>query len=53
LLKDHAVMPLFFWVTGNLVRPYMKGWTSNGMDRHRSRWMSIDEDARRQTLASI
>ena len=53
LLKDHAVMPLFFWVTGNLVRPYLKGWNTNAMDRHRTRWMSIDENARRQTLASL
>ena len=53
LLKDHAVMPLFFWVTGNLVRPYVKGWQSNAMDKHRTRWMSIDEDARRHVLASV
>jgi oligopeptide transport system substrate-binding protein len=26
LLKDQAFMPLFFWVNGNLVRPYMKGF---------------------------
>jgi oligopeptide transport system substrate-binding protein len=53
LLKDHSVMPLFFWVTGNLVRPYLKGWDSNALDRHRTRWMSIDEDARRKVLASV
>jgi oligopeptide transport system substrate-binding protein len=52
-MDDHAVMPLFFWVSTSLVRPYVKGWKSNPMDRHRSRWMSIDEDARRQTLASV
>ena len=53
LLKYHAVMPLFFWVTGNLVRPYLNGWDSNALDRHRTRWMSIDEDARRKVLASV
>jgi oligopeptide transport system substrate-binding protein len=52
-LDDHAVMPLFFWVSGNLVRPYLKGWKSNALDKHRTRWMTIDEDARRRTLASV
>ncbi|HKD47763.1 MAG TPA: peptide ABC transporter substrate-binding protein [Rhizomicrobium sp.] len=46
LLKDQAFMPLFFWVSGNLVRPYVKGWGANAMDVHRSRWISIDEKAR-------
>jgi oligopeptide transport system substrate-binding protein len=51
LLRDQAVMPLFFWVSGNLVRPYVKGWQSNALDVHRSRWISIDEKARAATLA--
>jgi oligopeptide transport system substrate-binding protein len=46
LLKDEAFMPLFFWVNGNLVRPYVKGFKANPMDAHRSRWISIDEKAR-------
>lgn len=45
-LKDHAILPLFFWVDPNLVWPYVKGWQVNGMDKHRSRWMSIDQPAR-------
>ena len=46
LLKDQAFMPLFFWVNGNLVRPYVKGFVANNMDVHRSRWITIDEKAR-------
>jgi len=46
LLEDQAALPLFFWVSGNLVRPYVKGWEANAMDKHRSRWISIDEKAR-------
>jgi len=46
LLKDEAFMPLFFWVNGNLVRPYVKGFQANAMDVHKSRWISIDERAR-------
>jgi oligopeptide transport system substrate-binding protein len=50
LLKDQAMMPLFFWVSGNLVRPYVKGWGANPMDKHRARWISIDEKARAAAL---
>jgi oligopeptide transport system substrate-binding protein len=52
LLKDQAVMPLFFWVNGNLVRPYVKGFDANNMDVHRSRWVAIDEKARAALFAS-
>jgi len=45
-LKDHAILPLFFWVDPNMVWPYVKGWQVNGMDKHRSRWISIDQPAR-------
>jgi oligopeptide transport system substrate-binding protein len=46
LLKDQAFMPLFFWVSPNLVRPYVKGWVGNNLDKHRSRWISFDQKAR-------
>ena len=52
LMTDHATMPLYFWVSGNLVRPYMKGWISNSMDKHRTRFVSIDEEARKRILAT-
>lgn len=52
-MQDQAVMPLYFWVTGNLTRPYIKGWKANALDRHRSRWLSIDEAERRKVLASV
>src|SRR3569833_1272904 len=45
-LKDHAILPLFFWVDPNMVWPYVRGWQVNGMDKHRSRWISIDQPAR-------
>ncbi|MGZ5930047.1 MAG: peptide ABC transporter substrate-binding protein [Rhizomicrobium sp.] len=50
LLKDEAAMTLFFWVSGNLVRPYVKGWEGNATDVHRGRWISIDEKARAAAL---
>jgi oligopeptide transport system substrate-binding protein len=48
-LNDYAIIPSFFWVSGQLVRPYVKGWESNASDVHRTRWMSIDEAARAAT----
>ena len=52
LLKDQAFIPLFFWVNGNLVRPYVKGFKANAMDVHKSRWISIDERARAALFTS-
>ena len=46
ILKDHAIMPMFFWADENLVWPYVKDWKANAMDKHRSRWVSIDQQAR-------
>jgi oligopeptide transport system substrate-binding protein len=45
-LQDHGIMPLYFWASPNIVWPYVKGWRENAMDKHRSRWMSIDQAAR-------
>jgi oligopeptide transport system substrate-binding protein len=45
-LKDHAIMPLYNWVSPNIVWPYVKGWRENPMDKHRSRWLTIDQAAR-------
>lgn len=51
LLQDQAFMPLFFWVSGNLTRPYVKGWKGNNLDQHRSRWISFDQKARAALFA--
>jgi oligopeptide transport system substrate-binding protein len=45
-LKDNAWIPVYFWVSGELVRPYVKGWLKNGLQKHRTRWLSVDEQAR-------
>ena len=46
VLKDNAMLPLFFWVNTNLVRPYIKGWIANKMEINRTRWISFDQKAR-------
>lgn len=48
-LDDYAMIPTLFWVSGGLVRPYVKGWESNPTDTHRTRWVTIDEQARAAT----
>ena len=50
-LKDHGIMPLFNWVSPNMVWPYVKGWHENPMDKHRSRWIKIDQAARIKQFA--
>ena len=48
-LKDDAWIPINFWVSGGLVRPYVMGWNRNISDVHRTRWLSIDQTARAAT----
>jgi oligopeptide transport system substrate-binding protein len=50
-LADHAVLPLFFWANPNLVWPYVKGWETNAMDHHPSRWITVDQAARIRQFA--
>ena len=46
LLKDHAVMPLYFFANPGMARPYVKGWEANSTNYHLSRWVEIDQAAR-------
>jgi len=46
LLRDHAVMPLYFFANPEMARPYVKGWVPNSISYHLSRWVSIDQAAR-------
>jgi oligopeptide transport system substrate-binding protein len=51
LLGDQAIMPLYFWTSPNLIRPYLHGFKANELDYHRSRWVTIDERARARLFA--
>ncbi len=46
VLDDFAAAPLFYWVNLNLTWPYVKGLKANALDYHRSRWVTIDQQAR-------
>lgn len=39
-LDDFAVIPIYFYVSTNLVSSHVKGWQVNSRDVHRTRWMS-------------
>ncbi|GED23478.1 peptide ABC transporter substrate-binding protein [Halomonas halmophila] len=42
-MQDHAVAPLLYYVSRNLVNPALKGWQNNIEDDHPSRWISFEE----------
>ena len=42
-LDDHAVVPLNFFSSKNLVAPYVKGYADNVADVNRTRWMRIEK----------
>jgi len=41
LLAEHAVIPLYFYVSKHLVRPEVRGWQDNVLDYHYSRHLSL------------
>jgi oligopeptide transport system substrate-binding protein len=38
---DAAYIPLYYYATRHLVKPYLRGWQSNVMDRNPSRYMYL------------
>jgi oligopeptide transport system substrate-binding protein len=47
LNDDAAYIPLYYYATRHLVKPYLRGWQSNVMDRNLSRYMYLLEHQRR------
>jgi oligopeptide transport system substrate-binding protein len=43
LLADHAVIPLYFYVSKSLVSPGVRGWQDNILNYHYSQHLSLDE----------
>ncbi|MDN5874629.1 MAG: peptide ABC transporter substrate-binding protein, partial [Sinobacteraceae bacterium] len=46
LNHDASYLPMYFYETGHLIKPYVKGWQKNNVDRHRSQYMYILEHHR-------
>ncbi|WP_043512573.1 ABC transporter substrate-binding protein, partial [Halomonas sp. BC04] len=42
-LSDTATLPIYYYVSRNLVNPKLQGWENNIEDIHRSRWVSFDD----------
>lgn len=42
-LAENATLPLYYYVSRNLVSPDLSGWQTNIEDIHRSRWIDIEE----------
>jgi len=43
LLSEHAVMPVYFYVSKHLVSPEVQGYESNLLDQHPSRFLRLQE----------
>lgn len=41
LLSDHAVIPIYFFVSKHLVSPLVRGWEDNVLDYHYSQHLSL------------
>lgn len=42
LLDAHAILPLYFYTSKHLVRPEVRGFEANALDRHPSRFLSLE-----------
>jgi oligopeptide transport system substrate-binding protein len=42
-LGDSATIPIYYYVSKNLVQQYVKGWEPNTKDIHRTRYISIEK----------
>jgi oligopeptide transport system substrate-binding protein len=43
LNDDAAYLPLYYYATRHLIKPYVRGWRSNVLDRNLSRYLSVLE----------
>ncbi|MFV0431925.1 MAG: peptide ABC transporter substrate-binding protein [Alphaproteobacteria bacterium] len=42
-MDETAAIPLYYYVTENLLSPKIKGWENNVFDIHRTRWISKED----------
>ncbi len=41
LLAEHTIVPIYFYVSKRLVKPYIKGYAANILDHHHSKHMRV------------
>ena len=44
LLREHPLIPLYFYVGKHLVSLRVQGWQDNVLDYHYSRYLSLTDD---------
>jgi len=49
MLGDYPIVPLYFYVSKHLVSPAVRGFNSNVLDQHPSRFMSKSEESPSKT----
>jgi oligopeptide transport system substrate-binding protein len=42
MLRDSPVIPLYFYVTKRLVKPYVQGWRDTVNDVHMLKYVSVN-----------
>ncbi|MCB1384320.1 MAG: peptide ABC transporter substrate-binding protein [Nitratireductor sp.] len=42
-MDQTASLPIYYYVSRNVVKPYVEGFVDNAFDIHRTRWLSINE----------
>lgn len=42
LLSAHAILPIYFYTSKHLVRPEVRGFEANALDRHPSRFLQLE-----------
>lgn len=50
LLSEQPILPIYSYVSNNMVKPYVKGFTSNVRDDHPLQLMWIDQDEKKRFL---
>ena len=44
VLRDHPLIPLYFYVSKHMVSPRVKGWQDNVLNYHYSRHLSLSDE---------
>ncbi|MNL65400.1 hypothetical protein D3C87_1897290 [compost metagenome] len=42
-MDEFAAIPIYWYVSKNVVKPYITGFEDNAKDIHRTRWLSKSE----------
>jgi len=42
-LDDSAAIPIYYYLSENVVSPKVKGFESNAFDIHRTRWLTLED----------